>query len=88
MFWKINLKVFSGFGSGNGSPHVFEVVSGTVARSFPIRSLSTPCVRTEDRSGLVTVASGPVRVAGYSRRIQGGWVGSPWSRIQLKVSRA
>jgi hypothetical protein len=60
MFWNMNLNVLAGFGSSNGSPHGDEEVSvGFFARSFSIWSLGAPCVRAEDRRGLLTVASVP-----------------------------
>jgi hypothetical protein len=69
-----------------GSAHdVDEVSSGCVARKISkFWSLSTPCVRTEDLCGLITVASVLGRDAGYSRRILGGFVSSPGSRILPK----
>jgi len=87
MFWKMNLKVLSGLGRVMVSPHVFEDVSGLVARLVCVyRSLCTPCVRTEDRLGLDTLAGNRL-VAGYSIRIRGEWVGSHGSRICARVLR-
>jgi hypothetical protein len=69
MFKNVNLNVWSGFGSVIEFPQVLDVVSRVVARAFSIWSLGTPCVRTEDRRGLVTGASSLGQAAGSSRRI-------------------
>ena len=72
----MNLKVWLGLGSISQLPHICEDedVTGVVARSFPIWSLGAPCVRTEDRLGLLTVASSPT-------------VGSPATPEGSKVGR-
>jgi hypothetical protein len=82
-------KVLLGLGRSRTSPHGCEDVSRLGARPIAgFRSLATPCIRKEDRCGLDTRASVLGQGAGSSRKILGGYVIPPGSRIMSRALMA